>query len=493
MPRPRVSLFILVIPLLVSANDHLLQFEQRIVKGSLSDRQPAIGSLLFFDNVHQRWQSTCSASLVDSSTVLTAAHCVCKTTGNNCLAGQSGAPEPKQFIIYFHNAGFFEIDSINLSERYDFPTSDYAVINLTNAVPAIEPLQLATIQPTNTSAAQLAGYGRTSQPEDSSSGLLRIGPTLLGNCNSIDLDNNHFLCWDHSPDSQLTNSCNGDSGGTLLSANGEILLGIISGGINDCEQTDTGFATAIAAIRNDILTRSKVHIASNDPTLVLDSVYSASGYLDAFTEKKYRLFVTPSNAKKIVVSSNASDTFGIQTELTVETDSATCISARPGSFQSCELKRPGNQMIDISLQNNSSNSILFQLNASELENHCNLDIDKNGTNNALTDGLLIVRALFGFQGNALINNTVVANSKRNTSEEILNYINSDSCKVAMDIDRNGSVDALTDGIVMLRYLFGIRGNDLINGITNYHQLSVFNERLTLLGTFHKTTYEELQP
>ena len=32
-----------------------------------------------------------------------------------------------------------------------------------------------------------------------------------------------------------------------------------------------------------------------------------------------------------------------------------------------------------------------------------------------------------------------------------------------DIDGNGIVDALTDGLLLLRYLFGLFGNDLING------------------------------
>ena len=32
-----------------------------------------------------------------------------------------------------------------------------------------------------------------------------------------------------------------------------------------------------------------------------------------------------------------------------------------------------------------------------------------------------------------------------------------------DIDKNGSVDALTDGLIMLRYFFGLRGDNLISG------------------------------
>jgi hypothetical protein len=33
----------------------------------------------------------------------------------------------------------------------------------------------------------------------------------------------------------------------------------------------------------------------------------------------------------------------------------------------------------------------------------------------------------------------------------------------MDIDQNGQVDALTDGLMLLRYMFGLRGAALIQG------------------------------
>ena len=33
----------------------------------------------------------------------------------------------------------------------------------------------------------------------------------------------------------------------------------------------------------------------------------------------------------------------------------------------------------------------------------------------------------------------------------------------LDIDADGNVDALTDGLIIIRYLFGLRGQALING------------------------------
>jgi alpha-tubulin suppressor-like RCC1 family protein len=40
----------------------------------------------------------------------------------------------------------------------------------------------------------------------------------------------------------------------------------------------------------------------------------------------------------------------------------------------------------------------------------------------------------------------------------------DVTSAVLDIDANGSVDALTDGLIILRYLFGLRGQSLIDGV-----------------------------
>jgi type VI protein secretion system component Hcp len=50
-----------------------------------------------------------------------------------------------------------------------------------------------------------------------------------------------------------------------------------------------------------------------------------------------------------------------------------------------------------------------------------LDVDGNGLTNALTDGLLIIRYLFGFQGAALTDGAVGSGCTRCTAEEISAY------------------------------------------------------------------------
>ena len=39
----------------------------------------------------------------------------------------------------------------------------------------------------------------------------------------------------------------------------------------------------------------------------------------------------------------------------------------------------------------------------------------------------------------------------------------DGMRAVLDVDGNGNADALTDGLLILRYLFGLRGAELING------------------------------
>ena len=95
----------------------------------------------------------------------------------------------------------------------------------------------------------------------------------------------------------------------------------------------------------------------------------------------------------------------------------------------------------------------------------NLDIDGNGKVDALTDGIMAVRYMFGsaFSGNALIAGAIAPNATRSLSE-IQTYLQEGTTQKYLDIDGNGKVDALTDGIMAVRYMFGaFSGNDLIAG------------------------------
>ena len=88
------------------------------------------------------------------------------------------------------------------------------------------------------------------------------------------------------------------------------------------------------------------------------------------------------------------------------------------------------------------------------------DIDKNGKADALTDGLMILRYGFGIRGSQLTSGAIASDATL-TSNEIGEHL--DDMVTVVDIDNNGQFDALTDGLIILRYLFGLSGESLING------------------------------
>ena len=91
-----------------------------------------------------------------------------------------------------------------------------------------------------------------------------------------------------------------------------------------------------------------------------------------------------------------------------------------------------------------------------------LDIDGNGDPDALSDGLLILRSLFGLTDDALIQNAVAPNANFSSAADIQSRIN--NLGEFLDIDGDDLVDPLSDGLLVLRYLFGIRGADLIDDV-----------------------------
>jgi hypothetical protein len=91
-----------------------------------------------------------------------------------------------------------------------------------------------------------------------------------------------------------------------------------------------------------------------------------------------------------------------------------------------------------------------------------IDIDGNAQYDALTDGLLLLRSMFGLDGNALISGAIASDATYVSSAEIESQI--DALGALIDIDGNGQIDALTDGLLILRYLFGLEGDVLIHGV-----------------------------
>jgi hypothetical protein len=89
-----------------------------------------------------------------------------------------------------------------------------------------------------------------------------------------------------------------------------------------------------------------------------------------------------------------------------------------------------------------------------------LDVDGNGQYDALTDGLMMLRYMYGLRGDSITSGALGAGATRNTAA-IDTYLT--DIAPMLDVNGDGSLDGLTDGLIVLRYLFGITGTTLTDG------------------------------
>jgi len=89
------------------------------------------------------------------------------------------------------------------------------------------------------------------------------------------------------------------------------------------------------------------------------------------------------------------------------------------------------------------------------------DVDSDGNIDALTDGLLLLRYTFGLRGNDLASGAVSTDSPLSLSAVETRI---ELTLPIADIDGSGEIDALTDGLIILRYLFDINDDSLISGV-----------------------------
>jgi hypothetical protein len=90
-----------------------------------------------------------------------------------------------------------------------------------------------------------------------------------------------------------------------------------------------------------------------------------------------------------------------------------------------------------------------------------LDVDGNGSDAPLFDGVLILRYLFGFRGDLLIDGAVGSGCSRCDAEDIEDHIQ--SIHHLLDVDGDETWNPLKDGILLIRWLLGFHGDALITG------------------------------
>ena len=123
---------------------------------------------------------------------------------------------------------------------------------------------------------------------------------------------------------------------------------------------------------------------------------------------------------------------------------------------------PGSCVVDANQSGNSSFAAAAQQSQTATVNvgPALLDIDASGAPtkyDAATDGVMVMRFLLGYQGNAITN---IANPGR-TQAQILTHLV--SILPLLDVDGDGNASASSDGLLILRYMLNLRGSALLAG------------------------------
>jgi len=154
---------------------------------------------------------------------------------------------------------------------------------------------------------------------------------------------------------------------------------------------------------------------------------------------------------------NSEDSFPIQAQYSVDTDNDGMPDAWEIRFD-LNPNDPSDSALD---QDGDGISNLEEFLAGTPPSG-SLDIDGNSEYDALTDGLLLLRAMFGLDGSALVTGTIASDATYTAASDI--ELRIDNLGDLADIDGNGEIDALTDGLLILRYLFELEGEALTNGV-----------------------------
>ncbi len=92
---------------------------------------------------------------------------------------------------------------------------------------------------------------------------------------------------------------------------------------------------------------------------------------------------------------------------------------------------------------------------------CVLDVDGNNVISATSDGLMILRAMLGLTNAAVTQGATVPGAPRTTWAHIEPYVH----LAALNLDQSGNTTAASDGVLLLRALFGYTGSAVTQGVT----------------------------
>jgi trypsin/pre-peptidase len=328
----------------------------RIVNGNFTQAYPSVGALLTPSGTNAAG-TLCSGTLIGCQTFLTAAHCVCDSTGMNCQSGVV-APNPDDYVVFLQNVGFVAVSSIDVNPEFDFPVGDVALLHLAQPVTGVRPTPInATEQPSPAEMGEIVGFGRSGGSANDY-GLKRVGAIETASCFD-DVSNVTSVCWDFraplgAPGTD-SDTCNGDSGGPLLLdfGTGPLVAGTTSGGFSaSCHPLDHSFDANVFHYRAYIQAKGGADLANTscggvpqvgDPET---PVRSFSGTLSPVAPQAVHSFDVGPGVPLLRVTMNASEQGGNDFNLYVKYGSPPttidfdCKASGPSQYGACEFTSP---------------------------------------------------------------------------------------------------------------------------------------------------------
>ena len=119
----------------------------------------------------------------------------------------------------------------------------------------------------------------------------------------------------------------------------------------------------------------------------------------------------------------------------------------------------------------------------ELQPAVSADIDRDGTFKVSTDGTLAIRSIAGFAGETLTKDATDPSGGRTNAGEIGDFLGSGVMRAFLDLDGDGKVLPLSDGILFIRALQGITGQALVEGAVSEFSSRSSSEILDLVNAY----------
>jgi len=229
--------------------------EDSIVNGIPTHLQPTTGALLFTAPDARNQFLDCSGVLIGCRTVLTAAHCLCKTATNYAECIEEVGTHECDWRFYFQHTGLHHVRDVYIHPNYvPGQGADLAIVRLAEMVTGVEPARIHQGFPANVlhdTEGVITGYGNTGD-DRLNAGIKRVGSIVTTDCPADEgVYEPGNICWDYTAPilepGDEANLCLADDGGPLFIdlGNGPVVGGIHAGGGLSCDEDSYSYATNV--------------------------------------------------------------------------------------------------------------------------------------------------------------------------------------------------------------------------------------------------------